>query len=205
MSACGDRYLLFDSYEGSKSELWRTDADGSNPTRLVNEYIGEDDCSPDGKWLVYDTGTSAGTKLYRMPAEGGSPTEIASAPGGGGNPRISPDGEFVAYDIQEGSPVPQSKFVVIPAGGGAPVHVFPRPSGSGWAHWSRDGKGLQYLLTRKGATNIWEQPLAGGEPHQVTDFTSGRIFAFSWSRDGKQLFVARGSETSDVVLISNFR
>ena len=36
-------------------------------------------------------------------------------------------------------------------------------------------------------------------------FTSGRIFGFSWSRDGKQLFVAKGSETSDVVLISNFR
>ena len=205
MSACGDRYLLFDSYDGTKSELWRTDADGANPTRLVNEYIGEEDCSPDGKWLVYDTNTDAGTKLYRMAVEGGSATEIANAPGGGGNPRISPDGTFIAYDIQEGSPVPQAKFAVIPAGGGAPVHVFPRLSGSGWAHWSPDGKGLQYLLTRKGATNIWEQPLAGGEPHQVTDFTSGRIFAFCWSRDGKQLFVARGSETSDVVLLSNFQ
>jgi Tol biopolymer transport system component/predicted Ser/Thr protein kinase len=205
MSACGDRYLLFDSYDGTKSELWRTDADGSNPARLVNEYIGEENCSPDGKWLVYDTNTDAGTKLYRMAVEGGSATEIANAPGGGGNPLISPDGKFVAYDLQEGRPVPQAKFAVIPAGRGAPVHVFPRPSGSGWARWSPDGKGLQYMLTRKGATNIWEQPLAGGEPHQVTDFTSGRIFAFSWSRDGKQLFVARGSETSDVVLLSNFR
>jgi len=205
MSACGDRYLLFDSYDGTKEDLWRTDADGSNPARLVDQYVGEEDCSPDGKWLVYDTNTDAGTKLWRMPVEGGSPTEIASAPGGGGNPRISPDGQFIAYDLQEGTPVPQSKFAVIPAGGGSPVHVFSRPSGSGWAHWSPDGKGLQYMLTRKGATNIWEQPLAGGEPHQVTDFTSGHIFAFSWSRDGKQLFVARGSETSDVVLISNFR
>jgi Tol biopolymer transport system component/predicted Ser/Thr protein kinase len=205
MSACGDRYLLFDSYDGTKSELWRTDADGSNPTRLVNEYIGEDDCSADGKWLIYDTNTDAGTKLYRMSVEGGSPTEIASAPGGGGNPRISPDGKFIAYDIQEGSPVPQAKFVVIPAGGGSPLHVFPRPSGSGWARWSPNGEALQYLLTRKGATNIWEHSLGGGEPHQITDFTSGRIFGFSWSRDGKQLFIARGSETSDVVLISNFR
>jgi Tol biopolymer transport system component/predicted Ser/Thr protein kinase len=205
MSACGDRYLLFDSYDGTKSELWRTEADGSNPTRLVNGYIGEEDCSRDGKWLVYDTNTVAGTKLYRMPAEGGSPTEIASAPGGGGNPIISPDGKFIAYEIQEGSPVPQAKFAIIPAGGGAPVHVFPQPSGSSWARWSPDSKGLQYTLTRKGATNIWEQPLAGGEPRQVTDFTSGHIYAFSWSRDGSQLFVARGSETSDVVLLSNFR
>jgi Tol biopolymer transport system component/predicted Ser/Thr protein kinase len=205
MSACGDRYILFDSYSGAKSELWRSDADGANPTRLVNENVGEEDCSQDGTWLVYDTNTEGGTKLYRMPVEGGSPTEIANAPGGGGNPRISPDGKFIAYDIQEGSPVPQGKIVVIPAERGARLHEFSHPTGAGQPRWSPDGKGLQYTLTRKGATNIWEQPLAGGEPHQVTDFTSGRIFAFSWSRDGKQMFVARGSETSDVVLINNFR
>jgi eukaryotic-like serine/threonine-protein kinase len=205
MSACGDRYIVFDSYSGTTSELWRTDADGSNPTRLVAEDVGEGDCSPDGKWLVYDTNTSAGTKIYRLPVEGGSPTEIASAPGGGGNPRISPDGKFIAYGIQEGSPVPQGKFVVSPAEGGGRVHEFLSPTGSGPPHWSPDGKGLQYLLTRKGATNVWEQPLAGGEPRQVTDFTSGRIFGFSCSRDGKALLVAKGSDTRDVVLISNFR
>ena len=72
-------------------------------------------------------------------------------------------------------------------------------------HWSPDQKGLQYLLTRNGATNVWEQPLAGGTPHQVTNFTSGRIFDFSWTRDGKQLLLAKGEDTSDVVLISNFR
>jgi eukaryotic-like serine/threonine-protein kinase len=206
MSACADRYIVFDSYTGTNSELWRTDADGSNPTRLAPDHVGEEDCSPDGKWLVYDTNIAgAGTKIYRLPVEGGTPAEIASAPGGGGNPRISPDARFIAYTIQEGDPVPLSKFVVSPAEGGSRLHEFLLPSGAGPPHWSPDGKGLQYLLTRKGATNVWEQPLAGGEPRQVTDFPSGSIFGFSWSRDGKELFVAKGSETSDVVLISNFR
>ena len=85
------------------------------------------------------------------------------------------------------------------------MHEFLSPSCSGPPQWSPDSKALHYLLTRKGATNVWEQPLTGGEPHQVTDFTSGRIFGFSWSRDGKQLLVAKGSDTRDVVLISNFR
>jgi hypothetical protein len=35
--------------------------------------------------------------------------------------------------------------------------------------------------------------------------TSGQIFDFAWSRDGKQLLLAKGEETSDVLLISNFR
>lgn len=71
--------------------------------------------------------------------------------------------------------------------------------------WSPDGKGLQYLLTNGDATNIWEQPLAGGSPRQITRFTSGHIFDFSWSLDGKQLFMSRGEVTSDVVLLSNLR
>jgi len=205
MASCGDRYIIFDSYNGATDELWRTDADGSNPTRLVDADIGEEDCSADGKWLIYDTNTPAGTKLYRMPLGGGAATEIANGPGGGGNPAISPDGKFIAYRLQEGSPVPENKFVVIPIEGGARLHTFPLPSGAGSPHWSPDGKALQFLLTRKGATNVWEFSLAGGDPHPVTDFTSGRIFAFAWSRDGKQLYVAKGNDTSDVVLISNFR
>jgi eukaryotic-like serine/threonine-protein kinase len=206
MSACGDRYVIFDSYTGTKSEMWRTDADGSNPTRLVQQDVSDENCSPDGKWLVYTTNTLVeGSKIYRMPVEGGTPSEIASAPGGGGNAQISPDGKFVAYDLQEGSPVPQLKYAIIPATGSAAPQTLLRPAGSSTLRWAPDGKGLQFLLTRKGAANVWEQPLTGGEPRQITNFPSGHIFGFSWSRDGKELFVAKGMWTSDVVLISNFR
>lgn len=205
MAACGDRYVIFDSYSGTKSELWRTDTDGSNPTRLVDEGVSSEDCSPDGKWIVYDVNSSAGTKIFRMSIEGGSATEITDAPGGGGSPRISPDGKFIVYEIQEGSPVPQRKYVVISAEGGSRVHEFPALPSSSSPRWSPDSKELQFAMTRKGATNVWEQPLAGGEPHQVTDFPSGRLFSFAWSRDGKTLLVAKGNETRDVVLISNFR
>jgi Tol biopolymer transport system component len=101
--------------------------------------------------------------------------------------------------------VPASKLAVIPAEGGAPTGVFVRPIGASKLQWSPDQKSLQYLLTRRGATNVWEQPLAGGAPRQVTNFTSGTIFDFAWSREGKQLLLAKGEETSDVVLLSNFR
>jgi len=41
--------------------------------------------------------------------------------------------------------------------------------------------------------------------HPVTDLTSGHIFDFAWSRDSKDLLLSKGEETSDVLLISNFR
>jgi hypothetical protein len=30
------------------------------------------------------------------------------------------------------------------------------------------------------------------------------MIVFAWSRDGKQLLLAKGDETSDVLLVSNF-
>jgi Tol biopolymer transport system component/predicted Ser/Thr protein kinase len=202
-SACGDRYLLFDSYNGSTTQLMRSDLDGSNMVKLADN-VAESECSPDGKWAVYRGTTQTVDKIYRLPVDGGPPTELATA-SGGGNTLISPDGNSIAYTFEEGSPVPEVKIAVIPAAGGSPVHVFQVRAGSGSLRWSPDGKGFQFVLTRNGAGNIWEQSLTGGDPHQITHFTSGLIFDFSWSRDGKQLLLSRGDRTSDVVMISNFR
>ena len=71
--------------------------------------------------------------------------------------------------------------------------------------WSPDQKGIPYVLTKKGASNVWQQPLSGGDPHPITDFTSEHIYNFAWTRDGKKLLLARGNNVRDVVLISNFR
>ena len=69
----------------------------------------------------------------------------------------------------------------------------------------REGATVPYARTRDGISNIYSQPLDGSPSKQVTDFNSGLIFQFAWSHDGKNLICARGVETSDVVLISNFR
>ena len=199
MSSCGDRYLVFDSDEENKLILLRTDVDGGNTLKL-SEGAFNSDCSPDGKWVLFD---SSG-KLYRVPIEGGTPVEVFNA-ANGVTGVISADGKWIACAYQELVPVPTLKLAVIPAEGGAPVNVFVRPFGATRLHWSPDQKSIQYLLTRRGATNVWEQPLSGGPPRPVTDFTSGRIFDFAWTRDGKDLLLAKGEETSDVVLISKFR
>jgi Tol biopolymer transport system component len=199
MSSCGDRYLVFDSYEDNKLRLLRTDVDGGN-TVTLSEDVFNSNCAPDGKWVLFDSAH----KLYRVPIEGGTPVEIFNSESGT-NGVISPDGQWIACGYQEHAPVPTSKIAVIPAAGGAPVNAFVRPIGANKLRWSPDQKSIQYLLTRRGATNVWEQPLAGGPPRPETEFTSGHIFDFAWSRDGKQLLLAKGEETSDVLLVSNFR
>jgi eukaryotic-like serine/threonine-protein kinase len=202
-SICADRYVLFDSLPESQVSVWRTEADGSNKTKLVDDAVFPD-CSQDGNWFVY--ATALGTKFFRLLAEGGTPTEIA-VPHQNGEPqiRISPDGNWIAYLYEEARPAAKEQIAIIPAAGGTPVHLFPLPEDTNRFHWSPDGKGVQFILTHNDAANIWEQPLTGGPRRQITNFTSGHIFDFDWSRDGKQLFLAKGEINSDVILISNFR
>jgi Tol biopolymer transport system component len=200
VSSCGDRYILYDSYRAGKIELWRADADGSNGVKVLDD-VGDSECSPDGKWVFY----SLKTKIYRMPVEGGAPVELLDVKTQPFFIRVSPDGRLVAFSYQEGSPIPLVKTGTVPSTGGALQFIGQVPLGARAMRWAPSGKALQYGLTRNGASNIWEQPMAGGEPHQLTHFASGLIFAFAWSRDGNQLLLAKGNQTSDVILISNFK
>ncbi len=76
------------------------------------------------------------------------------------------------------------------------------PAGAGSFSRSPDSRSIRYTLVRNGVGNIWEQPLSNKPRRQITDFTSGLIFSYSWSRDGKGLLVSRGSLNSNVILIS---
>jgi Tol biopolymer transport system component len=209
LAACG-RYSLFSSDQPGKEGLTRVDADGSNLTILVAKgMLGSPVCSPDLQSAFY-VDWSSPNKIWRVSIEGGTPTFVASGLGPAINSRlvISPDGKFLAYGFEEYNPEPVNELAVIPVDGGAPAKVLEVP---GWTfenaclRWSPDGKGLQSLVTRDGVTNIWELPLSGEKPKQVTKFTSGLITDFNWEADGKQLLLTRGQMSSDVVLISNFR
>ena len=69
--------------------------------------------------------------------------------------------------------------------------------------WSRDSKALLYIRNQGGVSNIWRQPIDGGESKQITNFQRDKIFFFDLSPDGKRLALARGTEVSDVVLIKS--
>jgi Tol biopolymer transport system component len=97
---------------------------------------------------------------------------------------------------------------VVPATGGPPLHVVNVPAGAANVTWSTHGKALQYVLTRRGAANVWEQPLSGGPPRQITTFANGAVTpnlgSFAWSPDGKRLALIRGEFNLDIALMTNF-
>lgn len=71
--------------------------------------------------------------------------------------------------------------------------------------WMADGQSLAYIDRHGGVSNIWAQPLDSNAPRQLTDFHNDQIFDFAFSSDGKRLTIARGAESSDIVLLNDFQ
>jgi len=199
------RYLVFTSNRSGAFNVWRIDIDGNNPRQLTN---GEDEqfpsCSPDGRWVVYQGFVAGVPTIWKVPIDGGQSVQLTNKYSN--SPVISPDGTQVAYIYLD--PVSHWKVGVMPLAGG-PVKSFDIPRLSipnlSWqrVRWTRDGQALTYIDNRDNVSNIWKQPLAGGEPQQITDFKSDRITNFDWSPDGRLLACIRGVIKSDVVLMTD--
>ncbi|MGO9263239.1 MAG: protein kinase domain-containing protein [Bryobacteraceae bacterium] len=199
---CGDdRHLVFLSFRAGTSHICRSDLDGGNVRQLTDgETERSPSCSPDGSWITYSSSDAKSRGVWRMPIDGGAPVRIWDRPGWS---HISPDGKSVLVGLAG-----EAEVSIVPSGGGHPIRSFDRASelgGSGEVQWSVDGTALLYVKTTGGVSNIWQRPLDGGEPRQLTGFTSQRITSFAVSRDGKRLALARGTTSSDVVLIKDLK
>jgi Tol biopolymer transport system component/DNA-binding winged helix-turn-helix (wHTH) protein len=216
-SVCGDgHYVVYSNYREQKTGIWRVDIDGSNPMRIADETVATSPkCSPDGKWVTYVQVPSL--RLMRVTITGEKPPEkITDSPAAWELDVLafSPEGKRIAYiaapetpAVTSGSPSRSqpNQLKVIAFDGGTVMHQFDWPASAWLPRWASRGEAIEYVLTQNGVSNIWQQRLSGGPPKQVTHFDSGEIFDFERSRDGRQLALTRGSETSDVVLMSNFR
>jgi serine/threonine protein kinase/Tol biopolymer transport system component len=195
------KYIVFVSdRKNSKPTIWRMEIDGSNPKQLTDgNYDRNPTFSPDGQAIIYTSMGVMHPNLWKVSIDGGEPVKLTDTFSAA--PTISPDGKLIACYYWDAKPDTQLSIALIPFEGGQPVKTFNLPSQ--FVRWTPDGSALTYVDSRSGVSNIWSQPVDGGKPVQLTDFKSDLIFAFEWSRDGRQLACARGIMTSDVVLFNN--
>jgi Tol biopolymer transport system component len=120
-------------------------------------------------------------------------------------PEHSPDGSSIVCTTFDDQVTPKRwRNAIVAASGGPPIKQFDRPNYAyQYIRWTRDGRFLSYIGQPAIPSNIWLQPVGGGEPHKLTEFKSDMIFRHAWSRDGKTLAVVRGNRTTDVVLMKD--
>jgi len=204
VSADGRFVVFVSNRAGGAFNVWRMDADGSNPVRLTSGR-GENfpHVTPDGRWVVYaTTGGGQDAAVWKVPIDGGEATRLTSRPASW--PFVSPDGKSFVCTYGEG-PFSANRLAVIPIEGGEPKHLYEiAPTFRANTVWLPDNRGIAYLDARTGTANVWMQPLAGGKPVRLTNFTSDNVASFDWSRDNR-LVATRSVETTSVVLIKDFR
>jgi eukaryotic-like serine/threonine-protein kinase len=201
---CGDgKHIVYQKRDADRSEIWRIDASGANPTSLAPAIpSGVPVCSFDGKWVTFRNGDPP--SIFRVSIDGGQPQMIQLPGFAMGGAAISPDGKTVNYQWQDPADLGlRPRFITSSINGGPVIGSFERMIGGGFPVWSPDGKGLDYPVTRNGISDAWRQPVSGGPTKQLTHFTSDQIGNVVWSGDGKTLAASRGTRTADIVLLKS--
>lgn len=206
-----NRHIVFAAAQnGGKLNLWRTEIDGRNLTRLTDESGGVfPTISPDDKWVIYQQGNTSKV-IKKIPLAGGASVDVTEI--SGIRPQISPDGKLIAvFFIDVSAAVePQWSIGIISAEDGQFRQKLTLSStvNERFLRWTPDGKAIAYISNEGDNVKIIVHPLNAAEPPRpLTAFptdTGGMTQAFAWSPDGKQFAFTRISQIRDIVLLNNF-
>jgi Tol biopolymer transport system component len=204
------RYIIYVSTRAGAMNIWRMNADGSQPMQLTSGvYEDIPSVTADSRWVIYRTANS----IRKVSIDGGASIKLFDKTAL--CPVISPDGKLLAFFTNDS---PESKvwhIEVYDLSAVAPIRRFQLPKNTtpfnslrltpdNRLRWMPDNRGLGYVSHANGASNIWLQMLAGGSPRRLTDFKDAEILSFGWSADGRELVCVRNIKAFVPILVRLF-
>ena len=202
--------VLYTSTREPSDALWLQPADGSgNGTVVVRDSnpIREGVVTPDGQSIVYRVDTRQNNRdIYLAPIGGGKSLPILAVLNDDKQPRISPDGKWLAYVSNESGR--EEVYVRALSGGGGRVPVS--AGGGGEPLWAEGGRRLFYRShTRVMAATIATQPsltVTGRELVFEGQFASDLFHPnYDVTRDGQTFIMIRPvEENRRLVVVVNW-
>ena len=201
----GGRAVVYDSTLEGAPHLWKLDLQSGAETKLTNgkgEFGAE--CETSGRWIVYTgQGQEGEAYVYKLPLAGGPPIQLdkrlslspmSVTPDGrhAGFATLGKDGKIKVANVSVETGTPEEDTDL------SAMQIDPNMEIS---EPGPDNRSIVIPDIRTGTANLWSFPMFGSGPgKQLTHFTSGVIWGFRWSADGKKVAIVRGNNASDVVL-----
>lgn len=207
-------YVYYGLIENYTVSIYRVPTLGGTPVKVASEAGFQISFSPDGRQVVFERYEPNTTESALIIADvgGGNERKLASRFGHEfwSSPSVawSPDGKFIACFFADEQTNKDWRLAVVPFDGGKPVKTFIIPQTVEIdlsPQWTWDGRGITYIDFRGDVSNLWMQPTDGGAAKQLTNLKQGYLYRREWTRDGKQAAIVRGTETSDALMITDFR
>ena len=198
-------WIVFHSNRSGNWNIWRMGLNGADPQPLTSDKHDSNwpRFAPDGRQIVYHHTGNGKQSIWQVPLTGGTPLQLTSAPST--RPAVSSkDGRIACWYSQDVTQLTW-KLALLPPAGGEPLRYFDEPPtavADSALRWNPAGDSITFMDSRNGAYNLWNQPADGGSPRPLTAFTSGQIYSFDWSPDGRLVY-SRGYSSSDIVLIQD--
>ena len=204
--ACAGNVIYFSDAEGP-SHLFKLDLQSGSVAKLTNGNLETSpSCAPNSRSVFYvgASNSSASAAVNRLSLDDGKSVQLSRRPA-----------FFVVIASLDG------KYVLFPSigkNGNIAAAIVSAETGADeleasisatfdttnpWVNFGPKNQ-LGFLDISSGTSNLWIYPVfSNGPERQLTHFTSGQVWTFAWSPDGKQLAYAYGNNSSDVVLFSN--
>ena len=162
-------------------------------------------CLPDQKSFLYlSQHGNGGIDLLKASFDGSPVTKIMS--GNFDNLSMSPDRNFLVMtnlEQEKGKTVRHAMLLSLKDF--KILNDAPLPPRAGGVGVLSDNSAFTYVQRDGNTDNLYTLPVNGGTPRQFTHYKSDHIRTYEITRDGKMLYIARGNEIANAIMISNFR
>jgi Tol biopolymer transport system component/DNA-binding winged helix-turn-helix (wHTH) protein len=196
-----EQQLVFHSKRSGTHQIWRSNADGSDPVQLTffdQGYPGTPRWSPDGKWVAIDYHPTAHGQIYLVDSEGRNLHALTSGSYEDSVPSWSRDGRAVYFasdrtgewQVWRRELSTRRETQITRHGGFA-------------AFESYDGKALYYSKFEGGG--IWKIPVGGGQEQLVTDSLHLGYWGHFAVTDNGLYLVDSDAKGGPVIMYYNFQ
>ncbi|MFH1961610.1 MAG: carboxypeptidase regulatory-like domain-containing protein, partial [bacterium] len=192
--------IAFVSDRDANKEIYVMNADGTNQTRLTDNFVDDyDPClSPDGMRVVFTSVRDNNEEIYIMDSFGTSCTRLTTSPGSDRQPRFSPDGTKITFTANRDG---DDDIYIMDADGKNQRKLTNSMANESSPCFSPDMKKIAFCCDYQGDSKIYTIGVDGCGMTQIINIPGG-CFNPCFSPDGLRLIFWAATST-DTIYVMN--